>query len=60
MDDIVVLHKNKKYLHWLKRHFDWYFRENLEVEIKDNWQVFPTNVRGIDFLGYRIYKNLRY
>lgn len=57
MDDIVVLHKNKKYLHWLKRHFDWYFRENLEVEIKANWQVFPTNVRGIDFLGYRIYKN---
>lgn len=57
MDDIVILHKNKKFLHWLKRHFDWYLHKNLLLNIKDNWQVFPTNVRGIDFLGYRIFKD---
>ena len=24
----------------------------LNLKIKDNWQVFPVDVRGIDFLGY--------
>jgi len=57
MDDVVILHKNKKYLHWLKNHFDYYFKKNLKINIKSNWQVFPTNVRGIDFLGYRIFKD---
>ena len=55
MDDIVILHKNKKYLHWLKKHFDWWLGEELKLKIKENWQVFPTRVRGIDFLGYRMF-----
>ena len=55
MDDIVILHKNKKYLHWLKKHFDWWLEKELELKIKSNWQVFPAHKRGIDFLGYRIF-----
>jgi hypothetical protein len=55
MDDIVILHKNKKYLHWLKKHFDWWLGRELELKIKSNWQVFPPHKRGIDFLGYRIF-----
>lgn len=53
MDDIVILNNSKTYLHWLKRKMDTYFKINLDLNIKDNWQVFPTNVRGIDFVGYR-------
>ena len=32
---------------------DKYLYDNLELKIKDNWQIFPTKVRGIDFIGYR-------
>ena len=27
----------------------------LRLELKGNWQIFPVDVRGIDFLGYRFY-----
>lgn len=53
MDDMVILHHSKEYLHKLKREIDIYFHDNLKLEIKDNWQVFPTFVRGIDFVGFR-------
>lgn len=32
---------------------DEYLQGNLKLKIKDNWQVFPTNSRGVDFVGYR-------
>lgn len=53
MDDVVVLHHSKDFLHWLKRKMDDYLQENLELKIKDNWQIFPTGTRGVDFVGYR-------
>ena len=53
MDDIVILHHSKKFLHWLKRKIDNYLKQELELTVKDNWQVFPTAIRGIDFVGYR-------
>lgn len=53
MDDIVILHHSKEFLHWLKRQMDEYLWENLRLTIKNNWQVFPTGVRGVDFVGYR-------
>lgn len=52
-DDLVILHHNKKFLHTLKREIDGYLSINLDLEIKGNWQVFPTRVRGVDFVGYR-------
>lgn len=55
MDDIVILHESKEYLHELRKEIDTYLRQKLDLEVKDNWQVFPTAVRGIDFLGYRIF-----
>lgn len=55
MDDIVVLHESKEFLHELKSEIDEYLKEYLDLEIKDNWQVFPTAIRGIDFLGYRVF-----
>lgn len=55
MDDIVILHESKEFLHQLKLEIDEYLKEYLDLEIKDNWQVFPIAIRGIDFLGYRVF-----
>lgn len=57
MDDIVIFGETKEELHRLKREIDLYFKENLRIRIKDNWQIFPSYVRGVDFLGYRTFLN---
>ena len=54
-DDIVVLHKSKVALHSLFDDVKKYLGDTLRLTIKENWQVFPTHVRGIDFLGYRFF-----
>lgn len=54
MDDIVIMGWNKG---WLKRALS-KLREltaELSLTIKSNWQIFPTWVRGLDFVGYKIY-----
>ncbi len=54
-DDIVILSKSKKEL-WITLLFiRQYLSERLKLEIKDNWQIFPIDKRGIDFLGYRFF-----
>lgn len=53
MDDIVILSDDKKRLHSLKRDIDSYLNDKLNLQVKGNWQVFPTYVRGVDFVGYR-------
>lgn len=55
MDDIVIFGKSKEELHQLKREIDEFLAENLKQVIKHNWQVFPSKVRGIDFVGYRFF-----
>lgn len=72
MDDIIILHKDKTFLHGLfKSKIVPYLNKKLKLKVKENWQVFPTKVRGIDFVGYRFfgkytllrkstYKKLRY
>lgn len=55
MDDIVILHESKEYLHQLHKEITEYLNINLGLTIKNNWQVFPTFVRGIDFVGYRCF-----
>ena len=51
MDDVVIFHESKQYLHWLVRQMYEYLKNELDVNIKDNWQVFPTAIRGVDFVG---------
>lgn len=55
MDDIVIFGSSKEDLHELRKDADEYFRKELKLTIKDNWQVFPTFVRGLDFVGYRFF-----
>ena len=52
-DDIVILHSSKEYLHELRREITEYLHTNLKLNLKHDWQVFPVDSRGIDFLGYR-------
>lgn len=54
-DDIVILGPDKSQLHDLFSGIRAYFRNELYLEVKHDWQVFPTAVRGIDFLGYRFF-----
>ena len=44
---------DKAYLHGLFREIEQYLCDRLHLSVKRNWQVFPTYVRGIDFVGYR-------
>ncbi len=59
MDDVVILHNSKEYLHWLRLQIEIYLRCNLKLRLKDNWQVFPTNTRGVDFVGFRHFFNFK-
>ena len=54
-DDLVILHHDKNHLSNLRKEISEYLKTELNLELKSNWQVFPTNVRGIDFLGYRFF-----
>lgn len=51
-DDIVILAGDKPHLHDLFIQMKQYLSENLKLEIKKNYQVFPVEKRGIDFVGY--------
>jgi len=54
-DDIVMLDGSKQRLRDIYSKVNEYLNNNLKLEIKSNWQIFPTSVRGIDFLGYRFF-----
>lgn len=56
-DDLVILHNNKVYLSNLRKEISMYLKINLKLKLKNNWQIFPTNIRGLDFLGYRFFHN---
>ena len=54
-DDIVLMHNDKEFLSTLFFNIKHYLAVNLKLEVKSNWQIFPTAIRGIDFLGYRFF-----
>jgi len=56
-DDVVVLHASKEHLAELRIGVDKYLQNNLKLQLKNNWQIFPVESRGIDFLGYKFYHN---
>ena len=57
MDDTLVFGGDKEQLHRLRREISNYLWEELKLTLKENWQVFPTYVRGVDFVGYRVFMN---
>ena len=54
MDDLVVLHSNKEYLHKLREDIQDYLHNILDLELS-NWQIFQTKITGIDFVGYKCF-----
>ncbi|MBS1988731.1 group II intron reverse transcriptase domain-containing protein [Candidatus Dependentiae bacterium] len=54
-DDVVLLAAEKPYLHALLAEVRAYLRDHLKLTVKDNYQIFPVDSRGIDFLGYRFF-----
>ncbi len=54
-DDICVLHSDKEHLSELRKDISEYLQANLKLRLKSNWQIFPVDKRGIDFLGYRFF-----
>ena len=50
-DDIVMLSNRKDHLHKLLDFTKDYFSK-LKLDIKSNFQIFPVESRGIDFVGY--------
>lgn len=53
MDDIVILCENKEALHFILDMMGLYLGAELKVEIKPNWQIFPVDERGIDYVGFK-------
>ena len=49
--------KTKEELHALLQEIDEYFRTKLKLRIKGNYQIFPSFIRGVDFVGYRVFKD---
>lgn len=54
-DDMVFFASSKEELHDIKNKTEAYLRDELRLTLKENWQVFPTRVRGLDFLGFRFF-----
>jgi RNA-directed DNA polymerase len=54
-DDMVFLSDNKSYLHKLLIAIKIYMTNNLKLTLKENYQIFPVDSRGIDFVGYVFY-----
>lgn len=55
MDDAIVLGYSKPWLHKIRKVMAAQLEE-YGLTMKQNWQVFPIDDRGIDFVGYRIFR----
>lgn len=54
MDDMVLFGANKKELHRMFLRISEYLK-SIGLVVKSNWQIFKTDSRGVDFLGYRFF-----
>lgn len=55
LDDMVIFGSNKPQLHKILFEIKQYLLLNLKLTVKGNYQVFPVDDRGVDFVGYRFY-----
>lgn len=54
-DDIIILSSNKNLLRNVLITIKLYLKLHLDLQLKQNYQIFPVDSRGIDFVGYRFY-----
>ena len=55
MDDVVVLGETSAELHALKTDIFGYLAAERHLTVKPDYQVYPIDARGIDFVGYKIF-----
>lgn len=55
MDDMLLFHRNKKELHKIRDEIEEFLKKE-DLKLKENWQLFKTESRPIDFIGYRFYR----
>ena len=53
-DDLVLLTDTKIKLHEILQKIK-VFCNSLILKLKENYQIFPVDIRGLDFLGYRFF-----
>lgn len=58
MDDIIILHHDKKYLWQIKNEIEAFLEDNLHLTLNNKTTV-RTADQGIDFCGYRIWSTHR-
>lgn len=56
MDDMIIFGSNKRKLHKMRQAIADYLKNNLGLELKGNYQVFPIKSRALDFMGFRFYR----
>ena len=54
MDDIVILHKDKKYLAYIKNELEEFLNNELRLQLNNKTCIRPTS-SGIEFVGFRIW-----
>lgn len=52
MDDVIILHEDKKQLHEWKRLIDEFLQNNLRLDLNDKTCIRPVTL-GIEFCGYK-------
>lgn len=53
-DDIVILSDDKDFLHKVLIYIKLYVH-TIGLKVKDNYQIYPVDSRGINFVGYVFY-----
>lgn len=62
MDDFIIIHHDKQYLHAARAHIEDWLQSNLLLRTNNKTQVAPVanrNGMSLDFVGYRIYPTHR-
>lgn len=54
-EDIIIMGNDKELLNLTLLNINYYLTTKLKLELKPNYQIFPVDSRGIDFVGYRFY-----
>ena len=54
MDDLILLHEDKKYLKTCLAEIRQYAADKLKLEFNEKTQIFPVSA-GVDYLGWRFY-----
>lgn len=58
MDDFIILHHDKRYLHRAKRDIEGFLNEELKLHLNSKTCIRPITT-GIEFVGYRIWATHR-